>query len=1109
MDPASAFGIAGSVAQFITFASTLIRKANEVYRSSNGLSDDITNIEKVYDKLQELSLSLDVPPNACTTDDRELEGQFATVVELSRSCKVDCQLLLSIITKLKVENGPRRNWRNFQSVVKAQFKESEISQLEDRLKRAQTTLILQLCSISSHYHALHLEYSRKIHAETVLVRLGQASNLDNIKSILQQVQQQIEFIEKQLETQTPLCTNIEKIGKQLSALTLAENSIEKSLSIIQSLAFERQTFRHGDIKEAHRETFEWIFWNRQNGNHNFGEWLRNDSRIFWISGKPGSGKSTLVKFIAGHHRTAQELSAWSYPRPVCIVSHYFWSGGSVLQKSEQGLLQTLLYDIFRRCPDLLAKSCPERWSSATNKSTNDNWSLIELRDVLKNIATQSDIPMRFCFFIDGLDEYDGDHIDLCQAIQDLSVSPNIKLCVSSRPWNIFKDSFGTNSRQKLDIHELTKDDIYKYTEFRLYDHPRWGNFVSEEPYAASLITEITQRSQGVFLWVFLVTKRLRDGLTNDDSVSDMRRRLDDFPTDLEPFFRHMLETVDQIYSEKMSGMLSIAVKAAVPLDDSIYHFHNQEYGDENYSQQVPIQAIDEETMRAQRLLITRRLNGWCMGLLEVRNGRVGFLHKTVLDYLRTAEMTKFLKSRNKENFHASLSILRAYTAWIKTTPATSQIIRRGPGSYNDVPLTTRTIEAFQFARDIEDEEYHTRHNLAKNMLLDDIEATLCIIDSREGRAFPARSNIHSNGAKLFFREQIINANLIDYISAKIGKTGYYNDFERTPLSMVVHSDLWKGKTDRSIVGPQRKDKTVPMVELLLNSGEDPNEQCEIHTENYSTMSSWALLVDWFVDAPFFSQTLRKGLFSLFLKHKADPNALVWQTASCDCIKDQVEDEEAAAEACDCKSFITVWKKLLGKSFSVTPMPDPELYLGLLDDFLKYGADSQMPSSGTAQSGDIRYSQKETIMHYFFQQLGRIAYTSEKKVNLELLSAVIAKLLSSSPPEALEEDVISKSIYAVFPRAVAIRLERLLPTKTRSHMDDEAEISSEDGISPCVPERKRKRAMMLSYNTLAAQEKPRKKTLTGSKPLCPPDILGQQPSLGNRRRERSLLRFEFV
>jgi hypothetical protein len=878
---------------------------------------------------------------------------------------------------------------------------------------------------------------------------------------------------KHHETTSSLCADIEKIDKQLSALTLAEYDIEKTLSVIQSLAFEQRTFRHADIKEAHRETFKWIFRGRETGNHGFGDWLRNDSGVFWLSGKPGSGKSTLMKFIAGHPYTVRELSAWSHPLPICIFSHYFWSAGTALQKSEQGLLQTLLHDIFRRCPDLLAKSCPERWSSASKESSK-TWGLAELRDALANVVTQSDIAMKFCFFIDGLDEYDGDHIDLCQAIQDLSMSPNIKLCVSSRPWNVFKDSFGTSPAQKLDVHELTRDDIYKYTEFRLYEHPRWGNFVTEKPYAASLIAEITRRSQGVFLWVFLVTKRLRDGLSNDDSVSDMRRRLDEFPTDLEPFFRHMLETVDQVYNEKMSGMLSIAINAAAPLHESIYHFHSQEYDDENYSRHIPIQIQDQQTIWAQSMLITRRLNGWCMGLLEVRSGYVDFLHRTVLDYLRTAEMSKFLKSRTKANFHAGLSILRAYTAWIKTTRPTEPMTRIGPGSYKKVPLTARTIGALQFARDIEDGEDYARHDLAKNMLLDDIEATLCIIDAREGRTFPTNASIHSDGAKLFFRELITNAGLVHYISSKVEQPDYFNDFERTPLSMVIHAKFWGYRPEFPVRGRQQNDKTTQMIELLLNSGEDPNEQCEIDTENYSTMSSWAFLVDWFVDSPHFSQALQKGLFSLHLKHRADPNALIWQTASCDCMKGKGEGEEEL-DACDCKSFLTVWKKLLGRSLSTTPIPDPELYLGLLDDFLRYGADSQMPSSGTAQDGKIIHNQKETILQDFFQQLGRITQMSEKP-NLELLSAVAAKLVSSSPPEALEGDLLLKSIYTAFPRTVVKRLARLLPKKTAISTDNEAGIRCEDGGLQSVPRRKRKRAMMLSYSTLAAQEEPERKRL---------------------------------
>ena len=43
------------------------------------------------------------------------------------------------------------------------------------------------------------------------------------------------------------------------------------------------------------------------------------------------------------------------------------------------------------------------------------------------------MPKGACFFIDGLDEYDGDHVELIRLLQDFSQPNNIKICASNRP----------------------------------------------------------------------------------------------------------------------------------------------------------------------------------------------------------------------------------------------------------------------------------------------------------------------------------------------------------------------------------------------------------------------------------------------------------------------------------------------------------------------------------------------------------------------------------------------------------------------------------------------------------------------------------------------------
>ncbi|PVH97034.1 hypothetical protein DM02DRAFT_686047, partial [Periconia macrospinosa] len=114
------------------------------------------------------------------------------------------------------------------------------------------------------------------------------------------------------------------------------------------------------------------------------------------------------------------------------------------------------------------------------------------------------------FFLDGLDEVDektGGLQGLTMRILQLSKIPHVKLCVGSRPELVFASAFDKYS--KLRIQDLTKEDMLKYVPETL-----------QEVHAGSLTTgnkelllsEVVGRSDGVFLWVSLVTKSICRGL---------------------------------------------------------------------------------------------------------------------------------------------------------------------------------------------------------------------------------------------------------------------------------------------------------------------------------------------------------------------------------------------------------------------------------------------------------------------------------------------------------------------------------------------------------------------------------------------------------------------
>jgi hypothetical protein len=239
-----------------------------------------------------------------------------------------------------------------------------------------------------------------------------------------------------------------------------------------------------------------------------------------------------------------------------------------MQKSQQGLLRELLFDMFRQCPELIALACAHRVSSDT-WDIGTPWTTEELQRVLATLASGSCSSVTFTIFIDGLDEYDGDHEALCTTLKTLADSPYVKLCVSSRPWNVFEEAFGQKEDTKLYMQDLTKHDIKDYTKSRLEEHPRWQAVASRPGQGLELVQEIVDKACGVFLWVYLVTELLRKGLTNRDSFSGMRRRLESFPPELEDFFQGILESVEAFYHSKMSTALQLATTADEPLHDDL------------------------------------------------------------------------------------------------------------------------------------------------------------------------------------------------------------------------------------------------------------------------------------------------------------------------------------------------------------------------------------------------------------------------------------------------------------------------------------------------------------------------------------------------------------
>jgi len=150
--------------------------------------------------------------------------------------------------------------------------------------------------------------------------------------------------------------------------------------IVSSTSWPQMSLRKNQIVDSYPDTFSWVF-DHDDGQHpwdNFMQWLSGSDTTYWVAGKPGSGKSTLMKFLASHSRIDELLCSSQHRQPV-ILYFYFWASGMEMQRSLQSCLRTLLNQLLHALPreieDLLKRQWDPLWTMTANKRTIDDWSI--------------------------------------------------------------------------------------------------------------------------------------------------------------------------------------------------------------------------------------------------------------------------------------------------------------------------------------------------------------------------------------------------------------------------------------------------------------------------------------------------------------------------------------------------------------------------------------------------------------------------------------------------------------------------------------------------------------------------------------------------------------
>jgi ankyrin repeat protein len=391
--------------------------------------------------------------------------------------------------------------------------------------------------------------------------------------------------------------------------------LDRRKELLESLQFENIDSRYLTIKSAQAKTCRWLL-----QHSDFLAW-RNPSELdqhhgfLWISGKPGAGKSTLMKFAYNHAiNNAVEDET--------IVCFFFNARGDDLEKSVMGMYRSLLFQLFTKLPDLQEVLDD---SNLTLRSISSDRTLgIELLHGLLSAAILKLGRRCLAFYIDALDECNEQEVrtmkENFERLGENAVESGIQLyiCFSSRHYPYIDVRYGRKLVLEDQIGHQKDLDSFVRSKLRL------GTRKQLEP----IMDEILERATGIFMWVVLVVDILNKEFEKGRMFA-VRKRLREIPDELHQLFRDIL-TRDNNNMDDLLLCIQWILYSNRPLKSTEFYFaltsgldpkpENLEWKKED----ITLDDMDRFVLSSSK------------GLAEVTKSKartVQFIHESVRDFL--------------------------------------------------------------------------------------------------------------------------------------------------------------------------------------------------------------------------------------------------------------------------------------------------------------------------------------------------------------------------------------------------------------------------------------------------------------------------------------------
>ncbi|PHH51169.1 Vegetative incompatibility protein HET-E-1 [Ceratocystis fimbriata CBS 114723] len=363
-----------------------------------------------------------------------------------------------------------------------------------------------------------------------------------------------------------------------------------------------------------RDCYKWII------EHAYFKSFKTDSesRVLWIKGDPGKGKTMLLCGIIDELGSDSSLS----------LSYFFCQALSARQlNTATSVLRGLIHHLVYHNPQL-AKHVRAKYDHKGKEIFTDGNNWHELCDIMTFILNDSTLKNTF-LIVDALDECS---VGRERLLKFISMASPAKWIVSSRNWPDIEEVLN-DAEQKVNIH-LEINQISVSTAVESYINLKVDGLAQRKKYdenmKAAVLKHLHSNANSTFLWVALVCQELSNPKTRKWQTI---AKLESFPHGLDALYGRMLEQIDGsgdagLFKSILATVLS--VYRPVTLEE--------------------LRALVEDLMKIEQAEVEEVVS-LCGSFLALHGNAVSFVHQSAKDYLLTERSSKILSFSMPHQHH--------------------------------------------------------------------------------------------------------------------------------------------------------------------------------------------------------------------------------------------------------------------------------------------------------------------------------------------------------------------------------------------------------------------------------------------------------------------------